>query len=46
MEEYEYSIKAESIKPYIDYCEKNKYTLKEKVKQNRKVDIVKILLLD
>ena len=37
MEEYEYSIKAESIKPYIDYCEKNKYKLKEKVRQNRKV---------
>ena len=25
MEEYEYSFKVDSIKPYIDYCEKNSY---------------------
>ncbi len=37
MEEYEYSIKAKSVKPYIEYCEKNKYKLIEKVEQNRKV---------
>ena len=37
MEEYEYSLKAKSVKPYIDYCENNKYKLKDKVTQNRKV---------
>lgn len=25
MEEYEYSFKVDSIKPYIDYCERNSY---------------------
>lgn len=27
MKEYEYSFKVEDIKPYIDYCEENKYEL-------------------
>ena len=35
MEEYEYSFKVKSIKPYIDYCEKNNYELEDITKQNR-----------
>lgn len=35
MEEYEYSMKVKSIKPYIAYCEKNKYKLESVTKQNR-----------
>ena len=35
MEEYEYSIKVDSIKPIIDYCERNNYKLKSIIKQNR-----------
>ena len=42
MEEYEYSIKAKSVKPYIEYCEKNKYKLIEKVEQNSKDIIARI----
>lgn len=35
MEEYEYSFQVESIKPYINYCEKNQYLKKSEVTQNR-----------
>ena len=35
MEEYEYSIKVETIKPIIEYCENNNYQLIDKVEQNR-----------
>ena len=35
MEEYEYSFKVLSIKPYIDYCEENNYKKIEITKQNR-----------
>ena len=35
MEEYEYSIKVKSIKPYIDYCLKNGYTKESEITQNR-----------
>ncbi len=35
MEEYEYSFKVKSIKPYIEYCEKNNYKLEDITKQNR-----------
>lgn len=31
--EYEYSFKVKSLKPYIEYCEKNGYELKADVKQ-------------
>ena len=37
MLEYEYSIKAKSVFPFIDYCEKNGYKLKDKLKENRMV---------
>ena len=37
MEEYEYSFKVESIKPYIDYCKKNNYKEISVNKQNRVV---------
>ena len=35
MNEYEYSFKVESIKPFIDYCEKNGYEKISEVTQNR-----------
>lgn len=35
MKEYEYSFKVNKIKPYIDYCEKEKYRKIEEVKQIR-----------
>lgn len=35
MEEYEYSFKVKSIKPYVEYCEKNNYKLEDITKQNR-----------
>lgn len=37
MEEYEYSFKVASVKPYIDYCENNKYEKISEVTQNRVV---------
>lgn len=37
MEEYEYSFKVASIKPYIDYCENNRYEKISEVTQNRVV---------
>lgn len=37
MKEYEYSFNVESIKPYIEYCEKNGYKKVSQVKQNRVV---------
>lgn len=37
MQEYEYSFKVESIKPYIDYCEKNNYNKVSETYQNRVV---------
>ena len=37
MEEYEYSFKVESIKPYIDYCKKNNFKEISVTKQNRVV---------
>lgn len=37
MEEYEYSFKVSSIKPYIEYCENNGYEKVSEVTQNRKV---------
>ncbi len=33
MIEYEYSFKVKSLKPYIEYCEKNNYELKSDTKQ-------------
>lgn len=33
--EYERSFNVESIKPYIEYCEKNGFNLVNKVRQNR-----------
>lgn len=33
--EYERSFNVESIKPYIEYCEKNGFNLVSKVRQNR-----------
>jgi hypothetical protein len=33
--EYEYSFKVESVKPYIEYCENNGYTLTLQAYQNR-----------
>ncbi|MDR0850690.1 MAG: hypothetical protein LBN07_04410 [Christensenellaceae bacterium] len=33
MTEYEYSFRVKSLKPYIDYCIKNNYTLKSNNKQ-------------
>lgn len=35
MNEYEYSFKVESIKPYIEYCENNNYEKESDVTQNR-----------
>lgn len=35
MNEYEYSFKVESIKPYLDYCIKNNYEKESEVIQNR-----------
>lgn len=35
MEEYEYSLKVNSIKPYIEYCENNSYEKISEVTQNR-----------
>lgn len=35
MEEYEYSIRAKDVKPFIKYCEDNGYILVNKTKQNR-----------
>lgn len=35
MKEYEYSFKVKSIKPYVEYCEKNNYELKKAIEQNR-----------
>ena len=35
MKEYEYSIRTNDIKPFIDYCKKNSYVLKSAIKQNR-----------
>ena len=35
MEEYEYSLKVDSIDPIVEYCKNKGYFLKEKVKQNR-----------
>lgn len=35
MEEYERSFKVETVKPYIDYCVNNKYTLLSVTKENR-----------
>ncbi len=35
MEEYEYSIKVESIDPIIEYCKSNNYILKSIMNQNR-----------
>ncbi len=35
MEEYEYSFKVKSIKPYIDYCIENGYKKVSEVEQNR-----------
>lgn len=35
MEEYEYSFKVKSIKPYINYCEENGYKKESEVIQNR-----------
>ena len=37
MEEYEYSFKVSSVKPYIEYCENNNYEKLSEVTQNRKV---------
>lgn len=37
MEEYEYSFKVPSIKPYIEYCENNNYEKVNEVTQNRVV---------
>lgn len=37
MEEYEYSFKVSSIKPYIEYCEKNDYKKESEILENRKV---------
>lgn len=37
MEEYEYSFKVSSIKPYIEYCENNNYEKVSEVTQNRVV---------
>lgn len=35
MQEYEYSFKVSSIKPYIEYCEQNNYEKKSITFQNR-----------
>ena len=35
MEEYEYSFKVATIKPYIEYCENNGYEKISEVTQNR-----------
>lgn len=35
MEEYEYSFEVKDLKPYIEYCVKNDYTLKSKSSQKR-----------
>ena len=35
MKEYEYSFNVSSIKPYIDYCIKNKYIKTSETKENR-----------
>ena len=35
MKEYEYSFNVSSIKPYIDYCTKNKYIKTSETKENR-----------
>lgn len=35
MKEYEYSFKVDKLKPYIDYCEKEKYKKIKEVKQTR-----------
>ena len=37
MKEYEYSFKVESIKPYVEYCEKNGYEKISVTTQNRVV---------
>jgi len=37
MQEYEYTLKVESIKPYIEYCEKNNYNKVSVTHQNRVV---------
>jgi len=37
MQEYEYSFNVESIKPYIEYCEKNNYNKVSETHQNRVV---------
>ena len=37
MIEYEYSIKATSVKPFIDYCENNGYKFVSKSEENRMV---------
>ena len=35
MEEYEYSFEVKDLKPYIEYCTKNGYTLKSRGDQKR-----------
>ena len=37
MEEYEYSFNVSDIKPYIEFCKKNKYKKVKEIKQHRKV---------
>ena len=37
MQEYEYSLKVKSIKPFIHFCEDNNYKLISKCNENRKV---------
>lgn len=35
MKEYEYSVRVNNIKPFLDYCKKNGYLLNSESKQNR-----------
>ena len=35
MKEYEYSVRVNDIKPFLDYCKKNGYLLNSESKQNR-----------
>lgn len=37
MEEYEYSLKARAVEPFLEYCKKNNYEATPAVRQNRKV---------
>ena len=37
MIEYEYSIRAKSVQPFIDYCQQNGYRFVSKSKENRQV---------